>query len=70
MLLARSFPTRRQVHAEPPVYLVDGFLSESECAALMDAADGRLQDAHVVGRGDGATNSFGYRQARHATRRG
>jgi hypothetical protein len=53
---------RRQVHAEPPVYLVDGFLSAEECDALVAASDGRLQDAHVVGRGDGATNSFGYRQ--------
>ena len=48
------------------MYLVDGFLTAEECAALIAASDGRLQDAHVVGRGDGATNSFGYRQARAA----
>jgi hypothetical protein len=39
-----------------------------ECDALIAASDGRLQDAHVVGRGDGLTNSFGYRQARAARR--
>ena len=33
-----------------------------ECDALVAASDGRQQDAHVVGRGDGLTNSFGYRQ--------
>ena len=52
------------------MYLVDGFLSAEECEALIDASDGRLQDAHVVGRGDGATNSFGYRQARGGCRQG
>jgi hypothetical protein len=40
-----------------------------ECDTLISASDGRLQDAHVVGRGDGLTNSFGYRQARAARAR-
>jgi hypothetical protein len=39
-------------------------LTWQECELLMAASEGRLQDAHVVGRGDGLTNSFGYRQVR------
>jgi prolyl 4-hydroxylase len=59
-----EYPGLRKVYDEPPIYLVPDFLSSAECDALICASFGRLQPAHVVGRGDGATNSFGYRQGR------
>ncbi|GBF95887.1 hypothetical protein Rsub_08478 [Raphidocelis subcapitata] len=39
-----SFPGLRRVHAEPPVYCLDGFLPRADCAALIAAAQrGALQ---------------------------
>ena len=59
-----GFPQLRKIHSDPPLFLVPDFLSAEECDRLIAASDGRLQDAHVVGKGDGQTNSFGYVQGK------
>lgn len=55
--------SRRTPDWDPPLYLVDGFLSAAECDALIAAAQGRLAPAHVVGRADGAPGG-GWRRPR------
>ena len=62
-----AYPGLRKVYDEPPIFLVPDFLSSAQCDALVCASFGRLQPAHVVGRGD-SVNSFGYRQGRAAGR--
>jgi hypothetical protein len=43
----------RQVHANPPVYLVEDFLSLFECQFLVNSAEGSWTPAPVVGKGTG-----------------
>jgi prolyl 4-hydroxylase len=38
--------------ANPIVYLVKNFLSDLECAAFINEAEGRLQDSTVIGADD------------------
>ncbi|KAM3574796.1 hypothetical protein VYU27_003324 [Nannochloropsis oceanica] len=53
LILNPSYPGIRLVHAQPPMYLIDNFLSPEECQALMAAAKGSLIRAPVVGAGNG-----------------
>ena len=43
----------RQIHANPPMYLVEDFLTPFECQFLIHSADGSLTPAPVVGKGSG-----------------
>lgn len=43
-----TFPGAHLVHADPPVYQVDGFLSDAECTRLIAAAAPRLRPSTVV----------------------
>lgn len=52
------------MYRDPPIFAVEKFLSPEQCDRLICLSFGRLQDAHVVGRGEGATNTFGYRQGK------
>ncbi|KAG7344019.1 procollagen-proline dioxygenase [Nitzschia inconspicua] len=48
-----NFPGIHQVHQNPPVYIVDQFLSHVECDFLVHAAEGSWTPAPVVGKGIG-----------------
>jgi prolyl 4-hydroxylase len=47
-LQLNSFPNVRQVHAEPPVYIIENFLSPSECDHIIKISEPKLEKSHVV----------------------
>lgn len=52
-----SYPGLRQVHLDPPVFVVDNFLTPFECDFLVHAADDSWTPAPVVGKGAGEISS-------------
>jgi prolyl 4-hydroxylase len=46
-----SYPGVKQVHANPPVFTVENFISPEECAWLMETSSGLMTRAPVVTRG-------------------
>ena len=48
----QDYPGLVKVFNQPPVFLVPSFFTAAECDALVCASFGRLQPAHVIGRGD------------------
>lgn len=52
-----SYPGMRQVHFDPPVFVVDNFLTPFECDFLVHAANDSWTPAPVVGRGAGEISS-------------
>jgi hypothetical protein len=51
------YPGLRQVHLDPPVFVVDNFLTPFECDFLVQAANGSWTPAPVVGKGAGEISS-------------
>ena len=43
MPIDTAYPGLRCIHAAPPIYMIDHFLTDSECDMLMDAAGPLLQ---------------------------
>jgi prolyl 4-hydroxylase len=48
-----NYPGARLLHAQPPIFAVEDFLSHAECDFLIDAASDAFGPAPVVGRGSG-----------------
>jgi prolyl 4-hydroxylase len=48
-----NYPGVRLLHAHPPIFVVEDFLSHAECDFLIDAASDAFQPAPVVGKGSG-----------------
>ena len=48
-----NYPNARLLHAHPPIFVVDDFLSHAECDFLIEAAADSFMPAPVVGRGSG-----------------
>lgn len=48
-----NFPNLRQVHTDPPVYVVENFLSAPECDHIMKISEPRLEVSHVVDKATG-----------------
>lgn len=49
----RSYPGVKAISTRPPVFTVDGFLSQEECSALIESAREHMTPAPVVGPGNG-----------------
>ena len=43
-----KFPNLRQVHSDPPVYVIENFLSGPECDHIMKISEPKLEVSHVV----------------------
>lgn len=52
-----QYPGLSMIHADPPVFIVNNFLSPSECQSLIDAASDSFQPAPVVGKGAGQVSA-------------
>ncbi|KAL3763842.1 hypothetical protein ACHAW5_006260 [Stephanodiscus triporus] len=48
-----NYPGARLLHAHPPIFVVEDFLSHAECDFLIEAASDAFGPAPVVGRGSG-----------------
>ena len=48
-----NYPNARLLHAHPPIFVVDDFLTHAECDYLIEAASDSFMPAPVVGRGSG-----------------
>jgi prolyl 4-hydroxylase len=49
-----KFPNVRRVHVDPPMYIVEDFLSPSECDHIIKISEPKLEKSHVVDRVTGA----------------
>lgn len=52
-----NYPGVRMVHANPPLFCVDNFLSHEECQFLIDSSSDSFTPAPVVGKGAGEISS-------------
>jgi len=43
-----NFPNLRKVHADPPIYVVENFISAQECDYIMKISEPKLEVSHVV----------------------
>lgn len=48
-----KFPNLRQVHNDPPIYVVENFLSPSECDYIIKISEPKLEKSHVVDKKTG-----------------
>ena len=57
-LQLNNFPNLRQVHVNPPIYIVEDFLSPAECEHIIKISEPKLEKSHVVDRvtGQGVTH--------------
>lgn len=57
-LQLNNFPNLRQVHVNPPIYIVEDFLSAAECEHIIKISEPKLEKSHVVDRvtGQGVTH--------------
>ena len=53
-LQLNEFPNVRQVHDNPPIYIVESFLSLSECDHIIKISEPKLEKSHVVDAVTGA----------------
>lgn len=44
----RPFPNKRLVHADPPIYVIENFLSHAECQHIIKISDPHVEVSHVV----------------------
>ena len=47
-LQLNSFPNVRQIHDDPPLFMVDNFLSKNECKTLIAMSDKKVKTSQVV----------------------
>lgn len=52
-LQLNNFPNTRQVHVDPPLYIIEGFLSPAECDYIIKISEPKLTKSHVVDRATG-----------------
>lgn len=52
-----NYPGAHLLHAHPPIFAVDNFLSPAECDFLIEASSDALGPAPVVGKGSGEVSS-------------
>ena len=52
-LQLNNFPNVRQVHVNPPLYIVEDFLSPSECEHIIKISEPKLEKSHVVDKATG-----------------
>eukprot|EP00579_Thalassiosira_antarctica_P010133 CAMPEP_0201918862 /NCGR_PEP_ID=MMETSP0903-20130614/7904_1 /ASSEMBLY_ACC=CAM_ASM_000552 /TAXON_ID=420261 /ORGANISM="Thalassiosira antarctica, Strain CCMP982" /LENGTH=589 /DNA_ID=CAMNT_0048455257 /DNA_START=29 /DNA_END=1798 /DNA_ORIENTATION=+ len=52
-----NYPGAHLLHAHPPIFAVDNFLSPAECDFLIDASSDALGPAPVVGKGSGEVSA-------------
>ncbi|KAL3757180.1 hypothetical protein ACHAWU_004612 [Discostella pseudostelligera] len=48
-----NYPNAQLLHAHPPIFIVDNFLTPAECDFLIEASNDALGPAPVVGKGSG-----------------
>lgn len=48
-----NYPNAQLLHAHPPIFVVDNFLTPAECDFLIEASNDALGPAPVVGKGSG-----------------
>ena len=47
-LQLNSFPNVTQVHNDPPIFIVDNFLSPAECNKIIKMSENNVKVSHVV----------------------
>ena len=52
-LQLNSFPNVKQVHSDPPIFIIENFLSPTECEKIIKMSENNVKTSHVVDKTTG-----------------